>query len=71
MFKISDEMYPTVEASSGQEQYYIGQLNAWKNAIEQAAYSLTYPPVEASSGQKQSTSGQLYIVSFGVQLLER
>ena len=41
------QMYPLVEASGVQEQYYVshmsGQLDIWKNAIEQAPNSQMYP----------------------------
>ena len=42
--------------TSGQLDIYSqmsGQLDIWKNAIEQAANSQICPPVEASGGQEQ------------------
>ena len=47
-------MDPPVEASGGQEQYYIRSADMLRNAIEKAVDSQAYlPQVEASSGQKQ------------------
>ena len=42
--------------TSGQLDIYSqmsGQLDIWKNAIEQVANSQMYPPVEESGGQEQ------------------
>ena len=63
-------MYPPVEASSGQEQYYIrSPWHAERNAIENAVDSQMYPPVEASGGQEQYYIGSalhLFVCSFHV-----
>ena len=58
----NSQMYPTVEASSAQDSYYIRSAwhlqsdvrsaDIWKNAIEQAGNRQMYPPVEASGGQQ-------------------
>ena len=44
-------MYPLVEASGGQEQYYIRSPWHWVILWVRLTFHQTYPPVVASSGQ--------------------
>ena len=49
---VDSQMYPPVEASGGQEQYYI-RFHIMNNATEKAVDGQMYPPVQASGGQDQ------------------
>ena len=67
------QMYPPVEASSGQEQYYLRSV--WCAHVEECNWEGSrqsdISPVEASSGQEQyyirtASHIQLYICSLAV-----
>ena len=66
---MSDRYTPLVEASSGQEQYYI--RSAWHFQIfrcTQYIWTQTYPPVQASSGQEEYYVSQVRLTFWGMQL---